>query len=175
MRICRCLFIAICGLQLLAFQAASQTKVEAKNELSCEILTLFYDLWKDSAFGQNPNGVERAAWIIRKPDGSQIFQKWRNSGERNKEFWKGLVPANVATVVHTHPAHVDSRPSTADVLMAKRVKIDIYVVSSAGLWMSNANGKILRVMKYAEFNQALNNCGYEKYKIKLGTLALKKD
>jgi len=158
MRIYRSLLIAICGSFLFSFPSASETKIGVQNQLSCETLTLFYDLWEDSAFGQNPNGVERAAWIIRDPDGNQVFQKWRNSGERNREFWKGPAPANVVAVVHTHPAHRDSRPSPTDVSMARQVKIQVYVVSENGVWVSDPNGKISRVLKYVDFKTALNKC-----------------
>ena len=98
------------------------------------------------------------AWIIHNQSGYEIFQKWPNSGERSKIFFEGPVPRNVLAVVHTHPAHKDSKPSTVDVSFGKRVKIDVYVISADGLWMSNVDGKISRVMRYTDFKGALSNC-----------------
>lgn len=158
MRIYRCLMIAICVSFLFSLAFASEKKIGSENELSCETLSFFYGLWEDSAFGENPNGVERAAWIIRDPDGNQVFQKWRNSGERNREFWKGPAPAHVVAVAHTHPAHRDSRPSPADVSMARQVKIHVYVISANGVWVSDPDGKISRVLKYGDFKKALDAC-----------------
>jgi hypothetical protein len=159
--------IAICGSLLFSDPSESEIKV------SCETLSFFYRLWEDSAFGKNPNGVERAAWIIHDSDGRQVFQKWRNSGERNRELWEGAVPADVVAVVHTHPAHRDSRPSPADKEMAKLVKIHVYVISKDGLWMSNPDEKISRVLKYVEFKKALNDCAANT--VKLEELGVKKE
>lgn len=150
----RCLVVAVCGLLLFLYPSVSETK----NDFSCETLTFFYRLWEDSAFGRNPDGVERAAWIIRNRDGYQMFQKWPNTGERSKIFLKGSIPRNVLAVIHTHPVHKDSKPSAADISFAKRIKIDVYVVSADGLWMSNGDGNISRVMRYADFKEALNKC-----------------
>ena len=146
--------VTVCGLFLFLNPTVSETN----NDFSCDTVTFFYLLWEDSAFGRNPDGVERAAWIIRDGNGYQIFQKWPNSGERSKIFFKGSMPRNVLAVVHTHPVHKDSKPSTMDVSFAKRLKIDIYVVSAEGLWMSNSNGKISRVMPYTDFKEALGKC-----------------
>lgn len=154
MHMFRCLLVTICGLFMFLCPSVSETE----NDFSCDTLRFFYDLWEDSAFGRNPDGVERAAWIIGDRNGYQIFQKWPNTNERSKIFYEGLVPRNVLAVVHTHPAHKDSRPSTMDVSFAKRVKIDVYVISVEGLWMSNSSGKISRVMAYADFKEALNKC-----------------
>jgi hypothetical protein len=150
----RCLLVTICGLFLFLCPSIS----ESQNDFSCETLTFFYRLWEDSAFGRNPDGVERAAWIIGDGNGYQMFQKWPNTGDRSKIFFEGPMPRNVLAVVHTHPAHKDSKPSTVDVSFGKRTRINVYVISEDGLWMSNMDGRISRVMGYVDFKEALNNC-----------------
>jgi hypothetical protein len=126
-------------------------------EQSCEALINFYDLWHDSAFGWNPNGAERAAWILSDHD-TYRFQKWQCSGERNKEKWKGPVPDGLAGMVHTHPNRRDPRPSPADILMAKKLHIPVFIISKNGLWMSAPDGKISRVMKYVDFKESVQTC-----------------
>lgn len=153
----RSLLVAVCGSFIFLLPTVSETK----NDFSCEALTFFYQLWEDSAFGRSPDGVERAAWIIRHRDGYQMFQKWPNTGERSKIFLKGSIPHNVLAVIHTHPVHKDSKPSATDVSFARRIKIDMYVVSADGLWMSSMDGNISRVMRYADFKEALNKCEEE--------------
>jgi len=154
MKIYRSLRITICGLLLLCLESSA----ESEQELSCETLTYFFALWKDSAFGRTPWGLERAAWIIRDSDGKQTFQKWRNSGERNREIWKGPIPKNVIAVVHTHPVQRDSKPSSADITMAKRLNIHVYIVSRKGLWISKPNGEISRLMDNSRFKELVKGC-----------------
>jgi hypothetical protein len=162
MRTYRCLIVAICSVLFPLF--ASATEKESKQQFACETVTFFFSLWEDSAFGQNPNGVERAAWILQDDQARIIFQKWRNSGERNKELWKGPTPAKAIGVVHTHSAHRDSRPSPADVTFAKRLSIPVYVISANGLWMSSATGKISRVFGYVRFKEAVKSCNNKEAK-----------
>jgi hypothetical protein len=154
MKIYRSLRIAIYGSLLLCFEA----NAEPEQELSCATLTYFFALWKDSGFGRTPWGLERAAWIIRDSDGKQIFQKWRNSAERNKEIWKGPIPENAVGVVHTHPVQRDSKPSPADITMAKKLNIHVYTVSRKGLWMSTPNGEISRIMDHTRFKELVKGC-----------------
>ncbi len=110
-----------------------------------EVLNMMYVLWKDSAFGKDPNRTERAAWIIHDSiDGFRCI-RWPRSGERNREFWYGAVPHNTIAQIHTHTDHVDPRPANKDIAFAKRIGIPIYTISSGGIWVADRYGVVKKV------------------------------
>jgi hypothetical protein len=156
MRYYRNFVVVLSSLLLLTISAAAVAEVE--KELACETVTFFYSLWKDAAYGKDPNGIERAAWIIQKSDGPETFQKWRNSGERSKEFWRGPVPENVVALAHTHPNNRDYKPSYKDRNVAKRLRIHVYVISESGIWVSNPSGEISQLTKYEDFKKTATSC-----------------
>lgn len=112
---------------------------------NCETLAFFYNLWEESAFGKAPNRIERAAWIIQE-NGTSQFQRWPQSGERNKELWKGPIPENVIAQVHTHPANRDPRPSNNDAAFARKVNVPVYTITGSGIWRVTPEGKIAKLM-----------------------------
>jgi len=110
--------------------------------LICEKLTSFYGLWKDAAFGYDPNRTERAAWIILDSAGFYSFKRWPCSAERNKEIWKGQIPDHAIALVHTHTVIVDEKPSRQDVQVAQKLKMILYVISIKGIWSVAPNGQM---------------------------------
>jgi hypothetical protein len=114
---------------------------EAPDRLVCENLRLFYGLWKDSAFGMDPNRTEKAAWVILNSGGSFSFKRWPASGARNKEIWKGPVPDHAVALVHTHPVVVDEKPSHRDIQAAQKLRMVLYIISSKGIWSIAPNGQ----------------------------------
>ena len=115
---------------------------ESTESLICEKLTSFYGLWKDAAFGKDPNRTEKAAWIISNSGGSYSFQRWPCSAARNKETWKGRVPDHAIALVHTHSVIVDEKPSRQDVHIAQKLRMTLYVISSKGIWSAAPNGQL---------------------------------
>ena len=131
-----------CGYVFVLFFAVSQLAAcTVRDDLICRNLALFYTLWKEAAFGMNPNRIERSAWIILKPDGSYDSKKWPHSDERNKDIWKGRVPAYAVAIVHTHCVMADERPSFCDLIAAKKLGIPLYVISSRGIWSVDPDGR----------------------------------
>jgi len=114
---------------------------EAPDRLICENRTLFYGLWKDAAFGRDPNRTEKAAWVILSPGGFYSFQRWPASAARNSEIWMGPAPENAVALVHTHPVIMDEKPSRGDILTAQRLRMALYVISSKGIWSVASNGE----------------------------------
>jgi hypothetical protein len=114
---------------------------EAPDRMVCENFTLFYGLWKDAAFGMDPNRTEKAAWVILSPEGSYRFQRWPASGARNGERWRGPVPDHAVALVHTHTVIVDEKPSRKDILTAQKLGMVLYVISSKGIWSIAPNGQ----------------------------------
>src|SRR5262245_57503693 len=84
-------------------------------EMDPQLVPIFYELWKDSGFGKDPNRTERAAWIVRNGSGDNQVIRWRTSGSRNAEYWSGLMPDNTLLLAHTHTVMADPKPSRKDI------------------------------------------------------------
>jgi hypothetical protein len=128
------------------FTLAGLTFGETEESLICENRTLFYGLWKDAAFGKDPNQSEKAAWIVLDPDGSYSFQRWPPSAARNSEIWRGPIPDLAVALVHTHPVNLDEKPSRGDVLVAQKLRMDLYVISSGGIWSVDQKGHVRKLV-----------------------------
>ena len=134
--------LAIIAVLILAGPAFSET-VE---RLICENRTLFYALWKDTAFGKNPSRIEKAAWIVLNPDGSYGFKRWPPSAARNSEIWRGPIPDHAVALVHTHPVNLDEKPSREDILIAEKLGMLLYIISSRGIWSVDEKGQVKKVV-----------------------------
>jgi hypothetical protein len=110
-----------------------------------DLLPSFYQLWKDSAFGNDPNRTERAAWIIRKDDGSLGFHRWRRSGAWAREIWVGPLPENIVGQAHTHPAKRDPMPSPKDKSLSQNTNLPLYTISERGIWRVTPDGKLTKI------------------------------
>lgn len=88
----------------------SNPEIAIKDIDITKLLSYFYQLWKDSAFGNDPNRTERAAWIIRKNDGTIEFVRWPRSGAWAREVWVCPPPQNIVAQAHTHPLKRDPKP-----------------------------------------------------------------
>jgi hypothetical protein len=119
---------------LLSIIELSFAQAPIDDDETSKLLPSFYQLWKDSSFGNDPNRTERAAWIIRKDDGTFEFYRWPTSGAWAGEVWVGPLPKNVIGQVHTHPTKRDPKPSLKDRNLAKRKNIPLYTISSEGVW-----------------------------------------
>jgi hypothetical protein len=125
--------------------AQSNNDGAIKDEDISALLPSFYELWKDSAFGNDPNRTERAAWIIRNNDGSFKFHRWRSSGAWASETWVGALPENIVGQAHTHPTKRDPRPSPKDRSLSKKRNVSLYTISLHGVWRVDPEGKLTKV------------------------------
>jgi hypothetical protein len=119
--------------------AQSQTQ-----ERKASFLELCYDLWKRTDFGWHEKQTERAAWIIRDPDGRYRWMEWDYSEEYRASTWKGKIPNRVIAQIHTHPQLADPEPSKQDCYIARKIKVPVYTVSALGIWSVSASGKITK-------------------------------
>jgi hypothetical protein len=55
------------------------------------------------------------------------------------------IDADTVAVAHVHPNMLESTPSFADVQLAKRAGIEVFVISRSGLWEVHTDGSITRV------------------------------
>jgi len=136
------LFGLISATSGLAPGCAQDTRAPAVAEpLICENATPFYQLWKDAAFGKDPNRTEKAAWVIFSSSGLYHFARWPASAARNTETWHGPIPEHAVALVHTHPDNMDEKPSTPDSLIAQKTGLTLYIISSHGIWSITPDGQ----------------------------------
>jgi hypothetical protein len=83
---------------------------------------------------------ERAAFLVRRDDGTVALHHWPKSGFRSAR-WKGQLPAGVIGVMHTHPVRLP-RPSGQDIAEARRLGLPFYVVSRRQLCVADAEGTV---------------------------------
>ena len=141
------LAILLCGSSLIAGE---------KQSMNPQLLSAFFDLWKDSGYGQNPDRIERAEWILGSGSGSLEFRRWPTSGERNKEFWHGPIPQKTIAQAHTHTVMADPKPSRKDVDLSRRIGVALYTISGRGIWMVTPDGHIRQTADsrwYGEFEE----------------------
>lgn len=112
-------------------------------EDSHQFVSFFYEIWRESRFGRDPSHAEVAVWITRSPQGYRSW-KWPASNSRDKQIWNYSKPYGAVAIVHTHSHSADPRPSTADVLLSKRINTTIYAVSRNGVWKVTPDGFIHR-------------------------------
>jgi hypothetical protein len=110
----------------------------------CKMLTRFYNIWKESLFGREPDRIERAAWIKLNGGGEYEFLKWEKTTEKQTISWQGSLPEKVVAAVHTHPSTVDPKPSQGDALVAARLNIPIYTISRKGIWKVTPQGEVIQ-------------------------------
>lgn len=90
-----------------------------------------------SGFGR---ASERAAFVVKKADGSLRLVDWTPSGDLSASC-RGLIPAGSIAVAHTHPAG-DRNPSKNDVAEAKRIRMPILVITLEGITIARADGTV---------------------------------
>ncbi len=129
-----------CVLAILLFLSPA-IAAGKKADIDSQLLSIFYDEWRASAFGQAPDNTERAEWIFY-DDSRYVGQQWPASYRRKEETWHGLIPQDAVGQAHTHPSGTDPRPSGNDVAVARRLGMPVYTVSRSGIWMASPEGEI---------------------------------
>ncbi len=86
---------------------------------------------------------EAAAWVVRDAGGISL-REWSFSGAFERSTWHGSTPPGAVAIVHTHPLHVDARPSPGDTALAQRLRLPVYTLTRQGLWEAHADGTISR-------------------------------
>ncbi len=139
--------------------AGSSSGPGAERLDTSDALPFFYELWRDSAFGKDPNRTERAGWILRNSNGEPEYLKWPTTAARSSESWEGPIPQNTIALAHTHPATKDPKPSAGDRLLSKNIRVAVYTISEKGIWKVTPDGI---VVKEADFDWHKNAKEYAK-------------
>lgn len=80
--------------------------------------------------------TERAAFIVRTPDGRLRLHPWPVTNKHRKSTWKGPIPPDTVAVVHTHP-HLDPKPSARDHEEARRLGLPVYALSRLSIYRAD--------------------------------------
>ncbi len=132
----------------------------------------FYDLWRESAYGNDPLHRERAAWITRDPKtGAYGCVRWPWSAKSNAETWDtkkdGPIPTTMVAQAHTHPNagpgyNSSPKPSIGgtadnphDDYAAAQIGQPVYTVSRLGIWKVDPKGNVTQEAG-PEWNKGLN-------------------
>ena len=133
----------VCAFVLLfVFLGSCISQAVPQSQTKGSFLQLCYDLWKRTEFGWTKKETERAAWVIRDPEGKFRWMEWKFTDEHRASTWKGDIPAGVIAQVHTHPQLTSPEPSEQDRQVAQKIKIPIYTISAFGIWKAAPDGKV---------------------------------
>jgi hypothetical protein len=136
--------LELCVLFVLIVFVCPTLAQSKPTDAKTSMLQLCYRLWKSSSFGWNEKQTERAAWVIRDPDGSFRWVEWDNTEEHHAATWRRPVPKGVIAQIHTHPGFTDPSPSKQDIRVAQEIKAPVYTISGLGIWRAASDGKVTK-------------------------------
>jgi len=102
-----------------------------------QIRGYFGDLLRLGGFGHW--NTERAAFLVRDPDGDYRCVLWPATREFNQERFTGTVPVDAVAIVHTHPATMP-RGSTGDELLSRRLRLPIFILTPKNIYVVTPAG-----------------------------------
>jgi hypothetical protein len=89
---------------------------------------------------------EEAAFIVTGGDGYRCVP-WPSTNEPSQASFRGRMPGGTVAIVHSHPSSDPPQPSSADVLLAKRLGTAIIVVSRDHVYAARADGTVVTVVR----------------------------
>ena len=110
--------------------------------LNLQLASTDAHFWYDALLAESGYGrlqSERAAFLIREPDGTLTTQPW-DAGRIRHATYRGPIPQRAIAVVHTHP-HGEPHPSSRDRAEARRLAIPVIVVTTEGVIAAMPDGR----------------------------------
>ena len=77
--------------------------------------------------GMHPE-YERAAFIMKQPDGTLSLMHWPFDHLRDQAQWRAQLPSHAIAIMHTHPT-AQPRPSYNDMMVAARTGLPVIAVT----------------------------------------------
>src|SRR3990172_1688315 len=116
--------------------SAQSTDTEHMLNLNdCRIMLIFARVWNKSPLIQREN----ATWIVVNSQGEYESKDWYHTPQRRKQEWDGPLPHQAVALAHTHPDHLDPKPSEQDGSVARKIQIPLYTLTRKGIWKVTAN------------------------------------
>lgn len=140
------IFLITSSLQASGIKPLRQNTPEPLDirEDQCQLLNLFYELFKEGSLGRDPERKERAAWIVQNSEGKFELIFWPRSVQRNQQDWNGPIPRNMVAQAHVHTVVADPKPSSMDKEVAKKFNAIIYTLHVKGIFRVTPQGEITR-------------------------------
>lgn len=100
--------------------------------------------------------IERGAFIVR--DGEEFaLELWPRTLNKFKTSFEGKLPERLVALAHTHPMSRE-RPSRNDVAVAKRLRIDMYVITRLSIYrIAAATGEVTSLVRKRAWFDALSD------------------
>lgn len=161
LRAARCLLLSFSVSLSLGFShdalcAPRQPPTPSEEE---ELVPRFFSLFAAAGYGSDPS--ERAAWAVRREDGSFHLIPWPVTNRAREASWDGPPPAGVVALIHTHPSKLSPKPSRQDEYVALRLALPVYTISRQAVWKALPGVDSVRVSGEAWFAACVNDerCG----------------
>ena len=107
------------------------------------LLSLFAELLESSK--RLPAGYESAAFLVE--NGGPQLVYWPRATEPRQTTFRGAIPRGTIAIAHTHPELSHLRmPSAHDRALARRTRLDIYVITRAEVWVATPDGRVMRLV-----------------------------
>ena len=129
---------------ILALWAATLIRLDAP------FLAESWQLLQLASYGHST--FERAAFVIRDPDGAQRFVAWPFRHQSHKATYAGTVPPGTVAIIHTHPNGAPF-PSEGDKELASRTGLTIYIVTRT--MITRTEGRGLTVVVTGDWKRSL--------------------
>jgi len=95
-------------------------------------------------------------------NGEYFLQKWPRTQEKYMRMWHGLIPRGVVGIAHTHATSDIQKPSKADISLAKRLHLPVYVICMAGIWKVDEEGTVTKIKPLNWFKEMKAKARMEK-------------
>ena len=117
---------------LLAGLASAQTAFDTPFYQDPAVIKALASMWEHQLLG---NSKTESSLVIHGRDAASnvILRACPDTHDYSRETFS-LMP-NDKAIFHTHPNSRESKPSTADIAIADKYGVEMYVLSKDGLWM----------------------------------------
>lgn len=134
--------------------------VDGRSELDlndCRIKLIFVHVYEDSHLLK----TEKAAWITMNSKREFGFVDWPNRPQNRIQIWHDVLPDNIIAIAHTHPNHIDPKPSTQDRLVAQQRNVPVYTLTRKTIWSVTPDGKITQHINRPWLKNYKDECGQD--------------
>ena len=125
----------------LVVSAPHPPATEYDGACNSDFFRLSWSLLRDADWGTS--SLEKAAFVVREPDGRIDFVRWTRSGDRIAEY-RGDIPWNAVAIVHTHP-NSQPLPSWRDKHVARRLAMPVYVVTRGHVFATSGDRTRIKI------------------------------
>ena len=132
---------AILLMLMLSRHEAFQLEDLIRNEKLVRIATELHSLAPSDS-----RSVEVAAFLVRREDRWDCLV-WPATYDSASTAFRGTAPEGTVAILHTHPFGADENPSPGDILLAKGVRLPVYVLTTLNVTVASMDGSTLSLIR----------------------------